>query len=265
MIRCEEMENEMIGYIDHSISESAAKEIETHLRTCERCREMYRETEELLSKMSTVQMEQPDASLRVNFNHMLQSEMYELKKQKAFSSGRGKVIRMSHPLLKIAAGVAILVAGVLIGLKIKPERNDQQISDLRNEVKEVKEVLMFSLLNKESASDRIKAVGYAEEIQNPNQQVITALVSTLNNDKNVNVRMAAAYSLAKFIDTRGVSDALVESLSRQTEPILQVVLINILAEKKETKAIKPIQQIIRDKNTLQEVKDVAQKSMKVLL
>ena len=59
-------------------------------------------------------------------------------------------------------------------------------------------------------------------------------------------------------------DSLVASLSKQTEPIIQIVLINILAEKKETRAIRPIQEIISNGNTMKEVRDIAEKSLKLL-
>jgi hypothetical protein len=77
--------------------------------------------------------------------------------------------------------------------------------------------------------------------------------------------MAAAYALSKFADQRLVVDSLVKSLSLQRDPILQVTLINILAEKKEKSALKPIQEIISNKKTLKEVRAVAENSLRVLI
>ena len=126
----------------------------------------------------------------------------------------------------------------------------------------MKEEVMLNMIDDESASQRIKAVSYSEDMSSPNQQVIDVLVNTLNRDKNVNVRLAALYSLQRFSDRRSVRDSLVNSLRMQTEPIIQVVLINLLAEKRDTRAIKPIQDIMTDKKTLKEVKDAAQRSLK---
>lgn len=77
--------------------------------------------------------------------------------------------------------------------------------------------------------------------------------------------MAAAYALSKFADQRAVSDSLVKSLSLQTDPILQVILINILADKKEKSALRPIQEIIVNRSTLKEVRAVAENSLRVLI
>jgi hypothetical protein len=45
---------------------------------------------------------------------------------------------------------------------------------------------------------------------------------------------------------------------------MQIALINILTEKKESKAKQPIREILQDKNTLPPVKDIAQKGLKLL-
>jgi HEAT repeat protein len=128
----------------------------------------------------------------------------------------------------------------------------------------MKETLMFNGLTEESASERIKAVSYADEIKQPDNKIVNALINTLNEDKNVNVRLAALYAVAKFSDEPGVSEALVASLSKQTEPLMQIALINILTEKKEAKAKQPIRKILQDKNTLPPVKEIAQKGLRLL-
>ena len=96
----------------------------------------------------------------------------------------------------------------------------------------------------------------------PDQKVIGALVNTLNHDKNVNVRLASLYSLARFADNPAVRDSLVSSLPGQTEPLIQVVLINILAEKKEHRAIAPIRDILSKEKDLKEVREAAEKGLK---
>jgi len=135
---------------------------------------------------------------------------------------------------------------------------------MQKEIKEMKEVLMFSLIDNESASQRIKAVSYTEEMSNPDQKVINALVSTLNHDKNLNVRLAALYSLGSWADNQMVRDSLVASLPKQTEPLIQVMLINLLAEKKDSRIVAPVQDILSNKKTLPVVKDAAEKSLKTL-
>jgi anti-sigma factor RsiW len=188
--------------------------------------------------------------------------------------GKGMVIKKSFPLWHVAAAVLLLFGGGIgVGVLLSsrkasnpnPSSNTpEQLVTMQKEIKEMKEVLMFSLIGDESASQRIKAVSYTEEMSNPDQKVIETLVSTLNHDKNVNVRLAALYSLGSWADNRMVRDSLVASLPKQTEPLIQVMLINLLAEKKDSRIVAPIQDILSNKKTLPVVKDAAEKSLKTL-
>jgi flagellar basal body-associated protein FliL len=187
--------------------------------------------------------------------------------------GKGRVIKKSIPIWHVAAAVVLLIGGIGIGVLVASRKGSspnsnantpEQLMAMQKEIKEMKEVLMFSMINDESASQRIKAVSYTEEMSNPDQKVIETLVSTLNHDKNVNVRLAALYSLGSWADNRMVRDSLVASLSKQTEPLIQVMLINLLAEKKDSRIVGPIQEILSNKKTLPVVKDAAEKSLKTL-
>jgi hypothetical protein len=170
---------------------------------------------------------------------------------------------------RVAAGVALLICGTFIGLLLHAGFNNSyasnELKQLHSEVSDLKRAAMFTMLKEESSSDRIQAVRYVEDLDKPDQNVIEVLVKTLNSDKNVNVRMAAAYALSKFADQPTVCDSLVKSLSLQSDPILQVTLINILAERKEKSALKPIQEIIANRSTMKEVRTVAQNSLRVLI
>ncbi len=269
-MKCEEVRNLLIEYIDGNSAREIQSEIESHLKECAECRKEYSELQNLFRLMGEQKPDEPDESLRRNFKSMLASE---IEKQRVVETVRDIPlhhllnIKWSSPFLRIAAGIILLVGGISIGMLLKSGMDSgrsKQLTELKSEMKDMKEMLMMTMLTGESASQRIKAVNYSAEIPYPNQKVIAALVSTLNHDKNVNVRMAAAYSLEKFWDNAVVRDSLVASLDHQTEPILQIVLINILTEKKESKAVKPMKNIIDNKNTMKEVKEIAEKSIKVL-
>jgi hypothetical protein len=214
-------------------------------------------------------MVKPDDSVRINFYHMLHSEIKKNEGRSEVSFQKAAIHWYNRSEYRIAAGFALLISGIFLGVfihsGIKNSYEETELIQLHSEVNALKKTAMFTMLKGESSSDRIKAVNYADELNTPDDNVIDILIKTLNQDKNVNVRMAAAYALAKFADQRSVSDSMVKSLFNQTDPILQVTLINILVEKKEKAAIKPMQQIITDKSTLKEVKAVAEKGVKLLL
>ncbi|GGA86699.1 anti-sigma factor family protein [Puia dinghuensis] len=278
-MNCKEVQAAMIEYLDGALHPPAAAQIKAHIDACSECRREAEELQVLLTAMKNNNQEMPSPALRENFNTMLQSELNMeamaniLQDRGIAEKPRARVVPLSKAAIagRVAAAIILVAGGVAIGMAIRsaPDTgNTAEIAKLRTEVnkmeKEMKEKDMLSLIDDESASQRIKAVSYAEQMANPDQQVIDALFNSLNHDKNVNVRLAALYSLSRFADRRPVRDSLVSSLGIQTEPIIQVVLINLLAEKRETKAIAPIKEIIINKKTLKEVKDAAQKGLKEL-
>jgi hypothetical protein len=297
-MNCKEIQAKLIDWLDQTLDAATVTAVREHVETCAECSREARELKELLVTMKNSPMEVPPPVLRESFDTMLQSELnmlttaniiqeFPAEGQEGQGSPRGngghgssgghgsnggqtgKTIRLpfTGPVWRVAAALIILGSGIGIGAALKsrpaPEvSTNETLVALRQEVKEMKEEVMLNMIDDESASQRIKAVSYAEDMPSPNQQVIDVLVNTLNRDKNVNVRLAALYSLQRFSDRRAVRDSLVNSLRNQTEPIIQVVLINLLAEKRDTRAIAPIRDIMTDKKTLKEVKDAAQRSLK---
>jgi hypothetical protein len=267
-MKCEEVESIIVDYIDNALEKEQKEAVEKHLETCERCQDELKEYQEILNTVDSEKMEMPDETLRINFYHMLHGEMKKLQMERNKPVTEISASLRQLPILKIAAGFALFIAGAVISGLIfgkYDSRNDTELTALKTEMQNMKEIVMLNMLKEESPSQRIQAVNYTDEFTEPDNKVLDALATTLNKDRNVNVRIAAAYSLARFSTRQEVRDTLVASLSKQTEPIIQVILMNILVEMKETRAVKPMQQIITDDKSLQEVKDVAQKGVSTLL
>jgi len=266
---CADIESLMIDYLDNLLEKNQREDVEEHFNTCERCLDELKEFKKIFDKIESEEAEQPNETVRVNFFHMLHSEINKEIIGESKTIPVIPMLNMNSPFMKIAAGIVLLVAGVFIGMmlsgNLKNNDDKSQLGDLQTEVQHMKEMLILTLLKEESPSERIQAVDYTEGLQVPDGKILDALTQTLNHDKNVNVRLAAAYSLAKYSDRQVVRDSLVESLSRQTEPIIQVVLMNILVELNEGNAVKPMKQILLDEKTLQEVKDIAQKGINTLM
>lgn len=268
-MKCEEVEMKMIDYLDNNLSDEMRDEIEKHLGTCERCLDELKDSQEILKLISQDEMIKPSDSLRINFYHMLHSEIKKNSGTDEKSIKTTPTAWYRSGSFSIAAGIALIICGTFIGMflysGVVKSKNRNELALLHSEVNALKKTALFTMLNEQSSSDRIQAVNYVDDLENADEPVLDILFRTLNTDKNVNVRMAAAYALAKFAGQRSVIDSLVASLAKQNDPILQVTLINILVERKEHSAIKPIQEIINNKSTLIEVKQVAEKGVKMLI
>ena len=267
-MKCEELEGKILDYLDGKLDVESNIEIEKHLETCERCLDEFRDLQEVMKIISGKKEVEPDDSLRINFYHMLHNE---IKKNKGIGTKgvqRELLPWYNHIVFRIAAGFALLICGTIIGIMIYSgisNSQQAQLEKLKSEVTTLKKAAMFTMLKEESSSNRIQALNYADELDTPDENVIEILVKTLNTDKNVNVRMAAAYALSKYADQQPVCDSLVRSLSLQSDPILQVTLINILVERREKSAVTPMQKIITDESTMDEVRNIAENGIKILI
>jgi len=272
-MNCEEARISMIDYLDNNLGEEKQRELARHLEGCRSCLDEISELQKIFGIISESEMQKPDESMKKNFYDFLNGEIKADRDpvkstEENIKRGPSVFLRVIRSY-RVAAGIALFVTGVLSGLLIgSAERmpaGDEDINEMRQEITNIKKVAMFSMLKDQSTSYRLQAVNYAEEFESPDDNVINALVKTLNSDQNVNVRMAAAYALSKYADDKVVRDSLVNSLLLQQEPLVQVTLINILVEKRDKDAIVPIQKIIDDSNTLNEVRNVAEDGIKVLL
>lgn len=268
-MKCEELEPIMIDYLDGKLDGNRNQEIEKHLETCERCLDELRDTQKMLELISNEEMIKPDDSLKINFYHMLHNEIRKNEIRKNDTNLIKQIKWYDKSVYRIAAGIALLICGTFLGILVNSGINNsgqaKELSQLKSEVNELRKTAMFTMLKDESSTYRIQAVNYADEMDYPDENIINALVETLNNDRNINVRMAAAYALAKFASLRSVCDSLVTSLSFQSDPILQITLINILVDLGEKNALEPIQKIINSDETLDEVKTVAAKGARLLI
>ena len=74
-MKCKDVESAMIDFLDNVLDEEQRYEIEKHLEKCERCLDELKEYQQLLKDFETSDNIQPDETLRINFYHMLHSEI----------------------------------------------------------------------------------------------------------------------------------------------------------------------------------------------
>jgi HEAT repeat protein len=118
---------------------------------------------------------------------------------------------------------------------------------------------VYGTYQQASASERISAVNLSanvpEEAEALSREISEILIYTMNNDQNVNVRQAAAEALFRFRNEPEIRRALVQSLSQQTDPLMQLTLIDMLVDLKERSAINEMQKLLMDSDTREVVKN----------
>lgn len=189
-----------------------------------------------------------------------------LSKIKQESGGFSWSSFFSWPQLapKLALATVTLLVGFFLGYFLQPDSDDEQVALLNEQVFELREMMMLSLLEKESATERLKAVSLTQEMDQVSSKVTNALIQTLNNDPNVNVRLSALEALKPYVRNDQVREQLVQSIGRQDSPLVQVALAELMAALHEKSSVKALERILKSDSTPGDVKRRIEESIKVM-
>jgi hypothetical protein len=169
-----------------------------------------------------------------------------------------KIINIWPAVYKVAAAVALVIVGGGIGYWINSQQQQRdELKAMKEEIEKTKQLVIERLNDPYSASQRMLAVKAAYDVEEADDQVVDALISVMNNDANSNVRISALQALGKFYQEEKIKQALIASLTVQTDPAVQIALIQLLVQQKEKGAIKPLEEMIEDEAVIQVVKDEA--------
>ncbi|WP_461093089.1 HEAT repeat domain-containing protein [Spirosoma gilvum] len=179
------------------------------------------------------------------------------------------VFSLTTWIRRLAASVLLMILGFAGGLVYNHYRstssNTLATSEEASSAIAMKQVLTFEHLPKTSASERIQAINQSYELTQVDQNITQLLINTLNFDANVNVRLAACQALTRFENEPGVREALIQSLKIQTDPNLQISLIDALVAIKEKRAVDEMQRLVQNQQVLDAVRQKAEEGINHLV
>ena len=149
------------------------------------------------------------------------------------------------------AAAAVLLVGIGIGRFIVPDTtraadSSSEIAAMRGEMRELREMVSLSLMQQQSASDRLKGVTWTGQLDRPSSEVISALVDALTHDPNVNVRLATIDALERFASRDDVRRAAIQAVDRQMSPLVQIALIDFLVKTNERQSAPTLRRLVQD-------------------
>ena len=102
------------------------------------------------------------------------------------------------------------------------------------------------------------------DLKSPDRKVLTDLVGTLAFDPSVNVRLSAVEALAPHASDRLVRAGLVSTLPRETAPLVQLAMIELLASVREPDALPVFERLSRDEAADKNVREAARRALVAL-
>ncbi len=264
-MNCDQLKSLIPDYLSHNLQENMMAEIEGHITSCADCSKEVESLTKIWLKLGSIPEEEPGAALRIRFETMLEAYQQGMRQAELTKNWReilnGWLEKWlpRKPISQLATAVILLLAGLVIGTRIGMiKKGNGELTQLRQEVQDMRKTVTLSLLKQTSPVERLQGVSFSNQLQRPDSEILIALLNTLNNDPNVNVRLAAVDALYLFNNLPMVRQGLIESLKEQNSPLVQIEIIDLLVEIREKRSINALKQLIQDEKLNSTVKERAE-------
>lgn len=177
----------------------------------------------------------PSAALRARFYQKLNAVSYQKAAEPAVRPFWTRLTGWQQ----LAAAAALFFGGVFLGQTNRSRGTQvEELAQMRTQVQSLREMVALSLLDRQSsATSRLQGVSWTNRVDQPNTELLSALLSALNKDPNVNVRLSSVDALERYGQDASVRKALVDSIPRQDSPLVQIALIDTLVHMRDGSAM----------------------------
>ena len=255
---------QLLSYLDGTLPEGEQQALTEQLAHDPNLHDTLEQLKALYASIKHLPTEMPSESSEIRFQEFLTIQKEAIRAQ----NPKNKIISM-FPALKMEWGLAaaslVLLIGLGLGLLWKNNQNQQnEIQALRQEMRQTQRMLILAMLDKPSASERIRAVNVLQKEQ-ADPKIIEALIQTMNFDDMINVRMKAVQALAHFGSDSTAKQALMEGLSNQKSPEVQIAIIEVLVTIGEKRAVPAFKRMQDDKELMEIVRKKAASGIRTLI
>ena len=272
MKNCEQYEELFAGWINNELKPAEKDKLEQHLNGCEACREELASMQQLWSMMDEVEVPDPSPKMQTDFRAMLNDFKTAEAGKKQVSPGLKEQLswllqwRQKWPMAYTFAIVLVSFGCGYLFFNLKGgSKQDQQMAALTTQVHELKQTMALALMENPSASERIRGVSYTTEIKHADKEVIEALLATLNNDPNVNVRLSTLEALTHLANHPEVRQGLVQSITTQESPLMQSAIADVMLKLQEKSSVKSFKELLKQKNLDNGVRDKIKETITQLI
>lgn len=258
---CEQAKSRMTEHWSLTLGEAEENEFSAHLESCESCRSEVSRVGVLWQSLDLLPLEEPSGKVRDRFYEMLGAYRQGLASVETRPVSRW----WTMPTWQVAAAAALVAVGLGVGYGMRGNgQPPAEVSQLREEVASMRQLVALSLMQQQSASERLRGVSWAYQAEPSDREVLGALVTAVNHDTNVNVRLAAVDALRKFAASPETRKAVVDALPSQTTPLVQVALIDLLVDFKERSAAGVLKTLATNRDANEGVRQQAEWALEKL-
>jgi len=234
-MECHDIVQLLPDHLQGTLGAADSQAVVAHLRECAQCCEEV----ELWNALATIPEEKPSPMLRHQFEMMLEAYQQGRRTQALHPHfGWSSWFRIFAPA---GAALALVVIGLVAGVYIERGRtNPEDIASLHRELANTRQLVALSMLQQQSASDRLQGVSWSTRIDIADPQIKDALLHTLRFDGSVDVRLAALDALRRYTDQASVLNSIEDSFRNQKSPLVQIALVDFIVEQRDRAAVEKL-------------------------
>jgi hypothetical protein len=241
---CEHARELMAGAWMKDLDAASGAELHQHLAGCAACSAEMDALGSIWEKLGDLPAPEPSLALRVRWEQTMAS-LSAPAPQRMHRQAWWQNIWPANPAWQMAIAGLCLAAGLGAGSYLQHGSAERdEVAKLREEVASTKEMVAVSLLQQQSATERLRGVDYSARMPLMEPQVVTALIQAVNRDPNVNVRLAAIDALGKVANESQVRQSMQEALPQQDSPMVQAALIDYLVDAHDRNAVSTIRDLV---------------------
>ena len=210
----------------------------------------------------------PEIRMHEQFKAMLQEEKANNRFSNTNLTGWWNQVFGQSLGLRWAYSLALVVLGFGAAWFFNGANSEvanPEIGKMAAELKDLKEMMMLTMLEKESVGDRLQAVSLTNEMENINEKITEALFKTLNHDRNVNVRLQCLEALYPYANSPKVREGLIHSIQHQSDPLVQMAVAEMMVSLQEKRSVEALKELLNKEELIEEAREKIEQSVEVLL
>lgn len=260
---------------------AAEKEVRAHLQSCPDCARDFSTLLQTATALDALPTPAPSARLGQDFRLMLEREKQVAADDAAarpLPPARSRRARWTW-LLSPLAGCALLVLGFVAGQRfgpapdisttVTPSSADsthrelaalrEQLNEQRQQIDRMTTLVGYSILQQQQnpANERLQDVLTAARAENVNDKTLDDLIQAVTLDPSANVRLRAIEALYPHAERATVRAGVLAALPRESNPLVQLELIDFVASAQVRSATPVLERISADDTANVAVRDAA--------
>ena len=272
-MNCQQIEELLPDYLQGALTSARAEEVEQHCEHCAGCAQDI----VMWKQLAALPQEKPSAESRERFDAMLHSYVATAATNAATTAPAHATPNIPQhaatkpvwnfldwlrsPMGAVAWSAALILFGVLIGTSVRNRTTSDptnELASLHAEVTSMRQLVALSMLQQQSASERLQGVSWSTREDHLDPQVQLALMRTLRSDGSVDVRLAALDALSRHASQPLVRKNVLDALQEQQSPLVQVAMIDQLTEWRDPGAAQRLRMLEQTPNLNPAVKQRAE-------